>query len=366
MERFVFNIAVVCAVAFALVMGLGFGHIKWEFADAFGSDPVVRAPAQQVAARTYAAAGVHIEHAAARVVVIPEARQDISIEINNPGGVPTPAVSFEEGADKIEIDGQLRGRVRDCREDGVVLSGYGQLAADQLPLITIHAPMAVDISVDSGSTTQIGRAQSVEAAFGGCGAATIADVAGPLKLSVGGSGRITAGGARELDLELGGSGEVRTGAIASGASVSMGGSGEVSLASLTGDLRGQLGGSGTFTVQSGAIGRADIDMSGSGQTRLSARVQQLSVDIAGSGGVSVDHGPTAEADLDVGGSGHVRLMGPVDTLRVSLAGSGDVSVDGVVRELDAEIAGSGTIRATEVTGNLRKEVFGSGRVIVDR
>ncbi|HVY84024.1 MAG TPA: DUF2807 domain-containing protein [Caulobacterales bacterium] len=364
MERFVFNLAVALAVIFAVFAALGVGHLKWEFGDAFGSDPVVRSPAQQVAAQTYAAASVQIEHAAARIIVIPEARTDISVAIDNPGGVPTPHVQLD--GDAVRIDGGLRGRVRDCRNEGVELSGYGAVATAQLPEITIHAPMAVTISVDTGSTTQIGAAQSVDAEFSGCGGATIADVAGPLKLSVSGSTHVTAGAAQALNVEVSGSGHAQIGAVSGDAEVQIGGSGDVAVASLTGDLKSDLGGSGNLGVAAGAINRADIDIGGSGTTHLGAPVQTLSVDIAGSGAVDVVHGPLPEADLDVGGSGHVRLAGPVTNLHVSLAGSGGVEVDGAVQDLDAEIAGSGVVRAAEVTGEMHKEIFGPGQVVIGR
>lgn len=326
MERFIF----VAAVTIALITGAFyfFGGPSWsvnmgDFELGGRTDPVVETAPGRLEPQTYAANGISVRFAAAHVVVTPEDRQDVAIEIDNPGRLPMPEVRLDGG--ELIVDGRLRRRLGDCSPEGVEVRGYGAIATADLPRVAIRAPRRVDVAIGGASNAEIGAAEAVDAEFTGCGRAQIADVAEALSIELAGSGHVAAGAARSLDADLAGSGAIETGAI------------------------GEL---------------AEIDIAGSGGVTIAALTGALSLDGAGSGNLAVQGGAVTEADIDLAGSGDVTINAPVERLTVSIVGSGDVDVEGAVGNINAEIAGSGGVRAASVTGSVQKEVWGSGDVVV--
>lgn len=262
------------------------------------------------------AQNVEIRHAVARVIVIPEDRADIGVEITGGAGLPRPTV--DRRGDEVRIDGQLgRDPVRNCRGgdgggrqpwDGasVEVRRHDRIALADAPMIVLRTPRNVDVKVGDAVFGVVGRgARSVELGNGGCGNWTVANVDGHLEIAQGGSGAIRAGTSQDLEIALGGSGSVMAGATRD-ADVAIGGSGSVNLARADGAVSIAIGGSGDVLVRGG-----------------SAR------------------------DLDV-----------------SIAGSGDVDYRGVVGDLDATIAGSGDVKVARVTGDMRRSIIGSGEVSV--
>ncbi|MEJ0061308.1 MAG: DUF2807 domain-containing protein [Terricaulis sp.] len=320
MERAVFYVAIVVAVFVAIGAMFGGGVIHFNGADAIGFDPVVQATAGHTGPQGYQAASIEVRNTAARITVTAEDRQDVLVEITNPGGAPTPVVTLSNGI--LVVDGRLRGRIDGCGGENVHLRGYGDFADSALPQIVLHTPRTLDIDVDGANFTQISDADAVDADLSGCGDTTIGAVTGALNVDFSGSGTVRAGSASRVSLDLSGSGEAHFGAVSESAEVSIAGSGEATFASLTGSFDGDSAGSGRVSIEGGSITTADIEVAGSGRTRIAAPVQRLSVEIAGSGAVDV--------------------TAPV----------GDV---------DAEIAGSGEVRVQSVSGAVRQEVYGSGR-----
>jgi hypothetical protein len=332
MERFVF----VAAIAVAIIFGIGavFGgpnfHISIDDDEGMrGTAPIVTVSPGAMEAQTFAGAELRIRHVAAIVTIIPEDRADFSVEIDNSAGrLPMPTVASDNG--RVLIDGQLRGRIRDCGEGGsATVRGYGEgeTAAADLPRITIHAPRDVNLDRSGAGTTEIGATQSLEIDVSGCSATTAGDVAGDLNLDVAGSGDVRVGAAQSLDADVAGSADVQVGAVSTTATIDIAGSGSVTIASLTGELNSDGAGSGSVSVQGGAITMASIDLAGSGDVTIAA---------------------------------------PVQDLHVSIVGSGDVDVAGVVGNIEADIAGSGGVSAQSVTGSVHQEVWGSGEVSVGR
>ena len=334
MERFVF----VAAIAVAIIFGVGavFGGPHWSnFHVELGDDdgggpgtaPVVPTSPGAMAAATFAGDELRIRNLAAIVTITPEDRTDYVIEIdNNAGQLPMPTVAADDG--RVIIDGQLRGRVRDCGAGGSTsVRGYGDgdFTSTELPRITIRAPRTLSVDRSGAGTTEIGATQSLDLDVSGCSTTTAGDVAGELTMDVAGSGNVNAGAAQSLDADIAGSADVVVGAVANGATIDIAGSGSVTIASLTGELNSDGAGSGSVTVQGGAITMANIDLAGSGDVSIAATVQSLEVSIVGSGGVDV----TA-----------------------------------AVGTIDAEIAGSGSVSAASATGSIRQEVWGSGEVSV--
>lgn len=327
MERFVF----VAAVTIAIIFGIGavFGgsdgwHFEFDEDGERGRAEIVALAPGSMAAEVFTGDRLRIRSAAANVTIIPEDRTDFSIEIDNSAGrTPMPVVSTDDG--RVTIDGQLRGRIADCGPDTIELRGYDDVAAADLPRITIRAPRTLDLDRSGAGSTEIGATQELTVDFSGCGGATIGDVAEALNIDLAGSGEINAGAANSLNIDLAGSGDVNVGAVAAGASVDIAGSGTVTIASLNGEL---------------------------------------SSDGAGSGTVVVEGGTVTSADIDLAGSGDVRIAAPVQALNVSIVGSGDVEVEAAVGEVDAEIAGSGNVIVASATGTVRRQVWGSGEVRV--
>ncbi|KQS56070.1 hypothetical protein ASG17_08520 [Brevundimonas sp. Leaf363] len=266
------------------------------------------------------AADVEIRHAVARVVVIPEDRSDIAVEIE-PGRANLPALTVRRRGGEVRIDGELgRNAIGDCSDEregarlpgegaSVDVRGRGRIALADAPLVVVRTPRAVDINADDGAFGSIGRgASSIELGSGGCGAWTVANTTGRMLLAVGGSGSIRAGSSGELKAAVGGSGSIMAGP--------------------TGRLDGAIGGSGDITVARISGGQAKIA-------------------IGGSGDVLIREGDTPNLNVAIGGSGDVTYGGRAGTASVSIAGSGDV-------------------RVREVTGEVRRAVVGSGTVTIGR
>jgi hypothetical protein len=253
-----------------------------------------------------AAPSVEIDNAVARVTVSPEPRADIRVDVirTNPR-LPLRVWSF---AGKTYIDGGLRGRLRGCGLSGgqpvARVLGLPDLGLDAAPQVVIHTPMDVRLSVSGEVWGQAGRSNSLELGNSGCGAWSMADVRGLLKISQAGSGDSRAGGAGAAEISATGSGSIRTGAVA-GPVVAMNvGSGDIDIASMNGPL--------------------DARIAGSGQVRVAA--------------------------------------GRATSMQASIAGSGGVTLNGVAASLKASVMGSGDIRVARVTGPVSKTVIGSGVV----
>ena len=315
-------------------------------------------PAYLVAAATAAlafagaaqAAEVEIRDAVARVVVIPEDRSDIAVEIEHGSSGLDRLTVTRRGSDII-IDGGLSGSaVRNCTAgpadatqpgEGarVEVRGHGTINVSDAPLVVVRTPRDVDVEagqsggrlrlfgIRSGSGGavygSIGRgATSVDLGNRGCGDWTVANTDGDLDISNAGSGAIRAGTSRTLDLSVAGSGG----------------------------------------VSAGATGAADISVAGSGNIILAAAAS-TDVAVAGSGDVTIGRLEGQTLDVSIAGSGDVRVNGGrVETLDVSIAGSGNVSFDGRAGDVSASIMGSGDVRVAEATGSVNRSIMGSGDV----
>ncbi len=330
MERFVFIAAVTFAVIFGLgaVLGggewnVGHGEFNIEFDDDHGDiSAVMDTSPGRMEAQAFQGEQIRIVHGAARVSIASEDRQDFLVEIDNPGRTPMPLVRAEGG--RVIIDGQMRGRVDNCLSGGAVdLKGYGDIAAADLPHISIRAPRSLVFAMADGGVAVIGPTHGLRIDLSGCSDAAVADVAGVLDIDLSGSGAVRAGAAQSLNVDLSGSGEVAVAAVASGADLESSGSGDVAIASLAGPLSAELSGSGGVAIQAGDVSIAKIDLSGSGGADIGAGIQRL---------------------------------------EVSISGSGDVDLAGAVGDIEAEIDGSGGVHARAVSGRVTKDVSGSGDV----
>ncbi len=324
MERFVFFAAIILAGVFGLAAIVGNGPFVFHSDGEGGSSPIVEVAAGTLEPQAFAGEELRLKHLAAIVTITPEDRADFLIEISSPGGTPMPVVTAEDG--RVVVDGQLRGRISGCGEDGgVSLRGYENVSADQLPRITIRGPRTLRIERSGAGTTEVGATEALNFELAGCGDATLGDVAGELRLEAAGSGDVAAGAARRVEADVAGAGDISVGAIADGADVDMAGAGTFTMASLTGEF---------------------------------------SLSNAGAGDVVISGGALTRADLDLAGAGNVRIAAPVADLRIQIVGVSDVEVTAAVGNLDAEIAGPGNVRVASVTGSVRQQIAGPGSVDV--
>lgn len=290
---------------------------------------------------------VEIRNAVARVSVIVEDRADIAVEVQR-GRSQLPTIQVSRHGDEVRIDGGLGGRrggglfngnnnrIREChsgRGDGrpgegawVQVRDIGRVNLEDAPQIIIRTPRRVDIDANGAVFGAIGRgARSVELGNGGCGRWDVANVDGPVSLSLGGSGDIRAGNAGSLEIAIGGSG----------------------------------------SVAAGTSNALDISIGGSGSVRAGA-TRRLEVAIGGSGDVAVAR---LDGDLDVaiGGSGDVDVRGgTAPNVDVAVAGSGDVSFRGVAGNVDVTVMGSGDVNIARATGSVSRQVAGGGDVHIGR
>lgn len=298
------------------------------------------------------AAEVEIRNAVARVVVIPEDRADIAVEIEH-GASGLDRLSVTRRGDDVFIDGGLeRNAVRNCSSgpanatqpgEGatVDIRGHGRIRVSDTPLVVVRTPRDVDVTAGrTGGRSRIiniGRSGSGGAVFGsigrgarsielsnrGCGDWTVANTDGELDIGNAGSGSIRAGTSGSLDLSVMGSGGVTVGA--------------------TGDADISVMGSGDVTV-AGARS-ADISIMGSGDVRINAlQGGAMDVSIMGSGDVHVGGGSAGNVDVSIAGSGGMRFDGRAGDVNVSIAGSGDVRIAEATGSVNRRVAGSGDIR----------------------
>lgn len=280
---------------------------------------------------------VEIRDAVARVVVIPENRTDIAVEVIPGRGLPPLRVT-RRGNDVL-IDGELhenrRNQSWNCSGGGAYWSpaetppgdltvrvrGRDPIRVADAPLVTIRTPMDVDVSVAGAVWGAVGRAGTVSFENMGCGNWTFANVSG------------------ELETSLLGSGDIRTGT--------------------SGAFEARLMGSGN--IQAGATGDAELSIMGSGNIRLAA-ARQLDASIMGSGDITAGRvdGPV---DANIPGSGNIVVeAGRTPRLDANIPGSGNVIFRGQAGDVSATIPGSGDVRVDSASGSVNQRPMGSGRV----
>ena len=271
------------------------------------------------------AAELEIKHAAARVVVIPEARDDVQVTIT-PGAARLPQLEVRRRGASVEIDGDLRNRIRECglrgvgviRDTGtplrpdsqltVELRDVGRVRVADLPLITARVPMNADVSAGGAVFGSIGRTQNLDLSNAGCGDWTVANVAGALDVSLAGSGDVSAGTSSRADVSVAGSGDVRLGPVAGPLDASIAGSGDIRVASVAGAIDASIAGSGDILVEGGRAGPLDASIMGSGDVRVQGAVQSLRASIMGSGDVHVAS-VAGSVSQSVMGSGDIVVAG---------------------------------------------------------
>jgi hypothetical protein len=269
--------------------------------------PLVAGAALFVAGAAEAAPAVEIRNAAAQVIVTPEARSDIKVEVVRTN--PRLQLRIWSFAGRTFIDGGLQHRLRGCRPHGApgaTIAGVGETPLSTLPEIVIRTPLAARVFAGGAVWGSVGRSNELEFSNAGCGEWVIANVRGRMKVSLAGSGAARTGQSGSAELYSAGAGSISTREVADGAVAMNFGSGQIQIASVNGPFTARIAGAGSVRAASG---------------RVSA-------------------------------------------MQAQVAGSGGISLNGVAGRLQASIVGSGDVRVNRVTGPVRKDIIGSGIVRV--
>ena len=260
-----------------------------------------------VAGAAAAAPSVEIRNAVARVIVSPEARGDVRVEVvkANPR-LPLRVWSF---AGHTYVDGGLAYRIGDCSGrlgDGHArVLGLGNVGPEDMPRIVIHTPMDTRLSAGGAVWGQVGRTASLDFANAGCGEWQLANVRGKLKIKQAGSGVTRAGLAASAELSSAGSGLIATREVSGPVTAMNVGSGYIQVAAVNGPFQARIAGSGRVRVAGG-------------------HASAMQASIAGSGGIALD--------------------GVADSLKASVVGSGDIRVRSVTGPVSRAVVGSGDVR----------------------
>jgi hypothetical protein len=268
-----------------------------------------------------------VEHAAARLVVIPEARSDISYTVQ-PGRAGRPAIQMRRDGVALILDGGLEttpghSRVRGCDAWGashlvddrtvwkldlgkaVRIDGVGSVKVADLPVITVHVPLDARIRAGDAVFGEVGPSHSLDLASGGCGDWQVAEVSGAARLALGGSGEVHLDKVGETHVSLGGSGNVYLGS-AGASEFSIGGSGNVRARRIDGPIRVSIGGSGGASINGGVAPRINASIGGSGNFVFKGEAGAVSAAVAGSGSVDIAKA-TGPVSKSVVGSGSVKI-----------------------------------------------------------
>ena len=288
-----------------------------------------------------AAPGVRIQHAAARVVVIPEARGDVSVSIS--GGDPRlPRLKTHVEGETLVVEGGLERRLAGCGQinlnvfaalhhragepaagQRVMVRGVGVLTLDHLPTITVRTPRRTSVAAEGAVWGEIRPTERLALASSGCGDWRVANVVERLDVSIAGSGDVGAGQAGSLGASLAGSGDLAMGDVAGDAQLALASSGDVRLGRVSGALH--------------------IRSSGSGDVLTAEADGGIEAALSGSGDIVVNGGRSPNVAVQVVGSGGFTFKGEARALAAQTSGSGDVHVRRVTGPVSRSSAGSGEI-----------------------
>lgn len=234
---------------------------------------------------------LRLDHLAAHVIIIPEARANITAELRNAGkrglARPTMAVSGQE----LTISGDLsRVDLHNCRVrdgHGVSVGFLHHVDEADLPVITVHAPM--DVTVDADGAVEVettGPLHSLTVAEKACGDWKIGDVRDRLEYDLAGRGDMRAGSAGSTTLRLQGMGDLHvraTGAL----DVSMQGMGDVVVDQVNGPVHASLQGMGHLLVRGGHAAKFNADLEGMGDIRFDGVADTVDASASGMGDIHI-------------------------------------------------------------------------------
>ncbi|HXQ10940.1 MAG TPA: DUF2807 domain-containing protein [Caulobacteraceae bacterium] len=257
------------------------------------------------------AQSIEFRNVSARVVIIPEQRSDVQVIVlkTNPRLPLRISKSF---GDRTIVNGGdwfglFWGAHADCSGGDAPwtdVPSVGRVAYADLPQITVRVPEDAVVEAGGAIYGSVGRSQSLHLRIAGCGAWTVANVAGGLDVVAAGSGRLHTGSAGRMSLSIAGASDATTTEVQDGLEVSIAGAGDVHVGQASGPVE---------------------------------------VNMAGGGSVRIDGGRATSVGVNIMGSGDVDYGGVADTLQANIAGSGDIHAAKVLGAVSRSIAGAGSV-----------------------
>lgn len=250
----------------------------------------------------------------------------IKVEVKQQGPVTLQASGTRRAVDGLSVhleDGVLKVDGNDARDSFSVwdwrkwfdFSDIGKGRRYRL-MLTLSVPRGTALSVDGfvgdatiGDTmgaldftahatrSKIGKVQRAQIQLEGAGEVNLAEVKGPLKLEIDGSGRLNVGDVQSLDAELNGSGKATIGAVQ---------------------------------------GALDLDIAGSGNLTATKVVGPVDIDIAGAGSVKIADGYADPFKVDIAGAGDVFFGGTAVNPSIDAFGAGKVKIHAIRGKLNSE------------------------------
>ena len=347
------------------------------------------APAMLMAAGSASAGSLDIRNAALRVVIIPEARSDVSVTVVKTN--PRLPIWVSKDLTGATVTGRvawfaLFGRPIWCGAGGdVYVWGVGRIANADLPQIVVRMPLDAQVSAGGGVFGAISASNRLDLNVSGCGDWVVGNVHDRLAVSNSSSAAVRTGTAGQMALQVSGSGRIITRAVANGLDVGLSGSGAIMVEQASGPVSIRGSGSGELVVNGGRATSVDVQVSGSGDVRFKGVAEDLRANLSGDGQISAGS-VTRSLGVDISGSGDMAVEQASGTVRAQisgsgalridgghasnvdarLSGSGDVDFAGVADTLNASASGSGNLRVARVTGAVVSSTSGSGRVSVNR
>jgi hypothetical protein len=337
------------------------------------------------------AATLEIQNAALRVVVIPEARADVSVTVVHANPRLPLKISTGPFGEAI-VDGGLGygwfwQRPVTCGPAGpggwMHVWGVGRVAYEDLPQVVARVPLDAQVRSTAAVFGAIAPANNLDLDNASCGEWVVDNVRDRLSVRNSGSGRVRAGEAGEMALATSGSGSILTRAAVRGLDARVSGAGGVRVEQASGPVQARVSGSGGIEIDGGAATELEArasgsggivfkgvaqdvksDLSGSGKMSVGGVTNSLGVGISGNGGVAVGQ-LSGTVRARISGSGSLRIaQGHASDLDARITGSGGVVFDGVADALQARTSGSGGVRVGRVLGAMDTGSSGSGRIVV--
>ena len=264
-------------------------------------------------------AGVRVEHAAARLIVIPEPRGNVSVTVHQ-GSAGLPPLQVRQEGGVVVVDGGLDRRIEGCtsahigifthREEGqgtyVRVRGMRAIPVAELPVITAHVPLNARVGASDAVWGEVGPTSRLDLATAGCGDWRVADVRGDFHVRMAGSGDVRAASTGATRAALAGSGDLQLAMVNGGFDVAISGSGDVHSRIVNGPIAAKIAGSGDVTIDGGQAPNVGVSVVGSGDFNFHGVAGALAASVAGSGDVSVAH-VTGPVSKRVAGSGDVNV-----------------------------------------------------------
>ena len=258
-----------------------------------------------------AAAELVFDDVVARVVVIPEARSDIQVEVA-PGRNGAPTVRVSRSGDTVTVSSGSR--VRQCNFDGengswIVLKGGPRVDMEDAASVTVRAPRDVRIAGHGAIQGSIGRSQTLTIEQSGCANWTAGDVAGALTADMSTGASLRAGSTPTANLTATAGGSVRV-VRADRLEASATAGGVVKAMTAPGMVTATATGGGVVSIDGGSTRSLAGTATGGAHIRHKGRVGDLDVNAQGGAVIRIAHAARVLSSSAHGGSSVVVNDGP--------------------------------------------------------